>query len=315
MVTMFPLLSLASFQLESALARRLPKRLAYYHLALPIAEDEDGITVAMAAPDHHMVVKTLETVLGMPVVPVRAHPQEIHQLLNQVWLQEAEGSQSGVLSWTLEPTDAHALSDYARTVAQIFDISHLNENASFMAFSDLMEGLLEFQPKLLVTNVRDTEMLSHILKRTSTSLLLLPDKPEPPRRILHILRGNTPDRLALNWVVPIAQASDATVTLFTAGGLSASASTMDNPLDNTLLRLLLGASSLPLAEYGQVLNSMNIPGRIRVKQGTLENTVMDEISETPSYDLIAIAAESYGAFALRICERVGQLAAVLIIKP
>jgi hypothetical protein len=53
---MYPLLALADISIDPELARRLPRRLAYYHLALPIAQDEDDITLAMAYPENRRVV-------------------------------------------------------------------------------------------------------------------------------------------------------------------------------------------------------------------------------------------------------------------
>jgi hypothetical protein len=49
---MYPNVSLDDFPLDEALARRLSRQLAYYHLALPIGIDDEGITIAMAQPDN-----------------------------------------------------------------------------------------------------------------------------------------------------------------------------------------------------------------------------------------------------------------------
>lgn len=314
-MTVFPLLPLANIQLDSALARRLPKRLAYYHLALPIAQDDEQITVAMAAPDRHAVVRMLETVLGMPVVPVRAHAHEISQLLDQIWSEETDVRTSGILSWTLEPIENSSLSEYTYLVAGLLNAPYLNEHASLMSFDQLLEQAHSLQPLLLVTDVRDAALLTQLLKQLTCSLLILPDEPTQPRRILHVVRGNTADRVALNWIVPIAQACQSTVTLFTAAGAATDPSSVSNPLENPMIRLLDSISLSPLAECGQVLSSLNVPGRIKVKHGTLEGTVKEELSREPTYDLIVVTVESYGGFALHMLEHMRRRCAVLVVKP
>src|SRR5829696_4660784 len=85
---MYPFLSLADVHLDSDIAQRLPRRLAYYHLALPIAQDADGITVAMAHPEYPKVIFVLEAALGARVIPVRSFAETIRQRLDDVWQRE-----------------------------------------------------------------------------------------------------------------------------------------------------------------------------------------------------------------------------------
>jgi hypothetical protein len=98
----YPLLSLSQISIDPELARRLSRRFAYYHLVLPIAQDEDKITVAMAHPDNQRVVEVISATMGTAITPVRSRPDDIRRLLDAIWDYEGESGQSGLMYWTAD---------------------------------------------------------------------------------------------------------------------------------------------------------------------------------------------------------------------
>ncbi len=81
---MFPFLSLDDIDLDLEIARHLPRRLAYYHLALPIAQDGEGITVAMVHPENQKVVSVLASALDAKIIPVRSFGETIRLQVDRV---------------------------------------------------------------------------------------------------------------------------------------------------------------------------------------------------------------------------------------
>jgi hypothetical protein len=68
-------------------------------------------------------------------------------------------------------------------------------------------------------------------------------------------------------------------------------------------------------EYGRTLASMNLTGKLKIKQGTLEDVIVNEVTGN-HYDLVAIAAEAYGDYVYRILQHLGDnQSAVLVVKP
>src|SRR4051794_35746350 len=95
----YPYLSLNRVTVDPDLARRLPRRLAYYHLALPLAEDADELTVVMAHPENQAVVTMLEMLLSAKIVPVLGAAGEIKGALDGVWRHDPDTSVLRIVSW------------------------------------------------------------------------------------------------------------------------------------------------------------------------------------------------------------------------
>jgi len=307
---MYPLLSLSQITLNTQLARRLPRRLAYYHLALPIAYDEDHIAVAMAHPDNQAVVKVLEAVLGASVTPVRSAAEEIKRSLDYVWQEDSEAGASTLLYWTDKPECEANVRSYAAEIAAALSLNC--EDTQPESMTALLQRSQEVRPALIVCCVADSQLLAQLVNRSTASILLVREAQTLPRNILHVLRGHTPDRRVLDWVIPIAHRDSAPVTLLAAATPSYG---QGSPLLSDFANLLSPNHSAHLTEYGQVLASVNVTGRVKIRQGVLEDVIVSELSER-SYDMVAIAAEAYGDFVYRVLQRLnGNACAFLVIKP
>ncbi len=309
---MYPLLSLSQVSIDPELARRLPRRLAYYHLALPIAQDEDNITLAMVYPENRLVVEVIQTALGTSVTPVRSHADDIRRVLDTIWTDESETRQSGVMGWTTNPDDETALATYMQSLTAALSLEE-PPSISQDALADFITQVNAARPMLAVCVATDLEICQALISGISTSLLLLRGSFTLPQTILHALRGHTPDQRALDWVIPLAKHYDAQITLLAAA--NSITARQGNPLMSDIARLILPEHPAQTVKYGQMLASMNLRGRIKVADGLLEDIVVQTLKIT-SYDLVAIATENNGKFVQSVLARLNDNAsAFLVIKP
>ncbi|HVO71875.1 MAG TPA: hypothetical protein VMT24_17625, partial [Aggregatilineaceae bacterium] len=96
----YPFLSLSRVTVDPATARQLPRRLAYYYLALPLARDDDQLTLVMAHPDNQAAVAVLQAVLGERIVPIQGSARELRAALDTVWSGAAESEALHILCWS-----------------------------------------------------------------------------------------------------------------------------------------------------------------------------------------------------------------------
>ncbi len=298
--TLYPYLSLEDVNLDTELAQRLSRRLAYYHLALPIAQDSDGVTVAMAHPENQKVLGVLEAAMNAKVIPVRSSTEMIRQQLDRVWdVQNASGTLRVAL-WTQDEALLDRSEDY---------LDHLLDALERDAQIERSTGDTPSNADLIVA-VTDQAPLPQNLFRASASVLVLGAASELPKSILHILRGHNPDYLVLDWLKPLARNNAASITLL----MSVDGT---KPLVSDLSSILMGQDKRQahLAECRRQLAEAGIDGRLKLRQEALLTAIRSEVSEHP-YDLVALAAEAYGDFALQVGELVrAQTPAFLVIKP
>jgi hypothetical protein len=128
---------------------------------------------------------------------------------------------------------------------------------------------------------------SPLYGRVSTPFLLLRRPAAEWRRILLVLRGFTADCLTLEWLAPLLQQSAATVTLL--------------PLPHAPLledQPPMSLGELEKAHLQECLRHpalQDIPVFIRFRQGPAREQVIAEVRQG-AYDLLAMAAEGFGAF-------------------
>ncbi len=309
---MYPLLSLSQVSIDPELARRLPRRLAYYHLALPIAQDEDNITLAMVYPENRRVVEVIQTALGTVVTPVRSHADEIRQVLDTIWANEGENRQSGLMGWTTNPDDETALASYMQSLMVALLLEE-NISISHNPLTDFIAQVNAARPLLAMCVATDLEICRALISGISTSLLLLRGSFTLPQTILHVLRGHTPDQHARDWVIPLSQYYEAQITLLAAA--NSIMAPQGSPLMSDIARLILPEHPAQVVEYGKMLASMNLRGRIRIADGLLEDVLVHTLEAEP-HDLVAIATENNGKYVQGALKRlIGNTSIFLVIKP
>ena len=194
----YPYLSLSAVTIDPALARQLPRRLAYYYLAIPLARDDDQLAVVMAYPDNQASVAMLQALLGMSIVPVQGSAGEIRAALNRLWAGEDDSGAVRVLCWTAAgdtSSQAAAIADLvARALAAETTVLDAGQTSLETAQTVAREG----QYSLTVIDAPQGETLA-----LSAGIVHpgAPARGAPPvlDHILLVLRGHSPDESVLDW--------------------------------------------------------------------------------------------------------------------
>jgi nucleotide-binding universal stress UspA family protein len=277
---MYPFLSLKSISIDAGLVKRLPRALAYYHLAVPIAEDEDSITVAMALTDNRQVIELLQNVLNTSISPVRSPADEIKRALDSVWEQASHDDHQKLLAWSAAPHDLEKVRAYADTFSQSLRLEVI------YAESPVLKTLRGDEYQLLVTT--EPKNIDLLLTEAPSPVLLVRGASRLFQRVLFVLRGHAPDLVALDYVLPLIHEQNLQVTL-----LSVAPSSIAELLSHE------STSGKHLYACIEVLTTASVRGELKLRQGKPETEITLEIANS-DYDLVVIAAETYGSFVHQI---------------
>ena len=310
---MYPYLPLSEIDLDVPLGRRLPRHLAYYHLALPVAEDENEITVALAQPDNLTVRQVIQAALGFTIVPVQSSDTEIKAALDRIW-EGAEAASGGVWVWAEDARQQVALAKFVeRTVSGLYP--HLSIQTSEAAdVQAMLDAARTANAALVIAQADAPETRRTLLLNAPAAIWLTRDLSQPPSQLLSVLRGNIPDRQLLDWLPPLIHHHSAQTVVLAAAEPASTAS--GSPLFSRFTSLLTpeDVRGAHLAELRRALADLGVAGRLHVREGTLAEVMIAEINESP-YDLLVMAAEASGTFAAEVFERLwSRLGGALLIK-
>jgi hypothetical protein len=284
---MYPNVSLEDLPLDETLARRLSRQLAYYHLALPIGIDDEGITVAMAQPDNVKAREIIQYALGQPVIPVRSEAEQIRRLLDTIWHTIQQLPWLQITTSNNDPVVDH----YARQFADIYgsqiisDGDHISEDTLFIRrFSEALS------PRLL------------------SSTLLVNRIVQPITHILHLVRLHTPDQAVVSSLVPLAEKYASKVVLLPDTGVVSG--NLAYLTDRTT------PQGQHLEKIRRQLDQQRISGELRLRQGVFIEIIQAEMASR-AYDLVAVAADAYGEIVEGLTDvtRPYHIPAMLVIKP
>ena len=310
-----PHIDLNQIVLDVELVRRLPRKLAYYHLALPLAVDDDQISVAMADPDNQLALDLLTELLGEPVVAVHSSAAEIRTALDQVW-QFVKEPVPQWLSWGENPiTASHSLS-IATALSPLFAarVIDLRDNDLSVVIGFSQQDNFQFT----VLSAGSRETLPILIRSAATPLLLLFGELKLPfTRILLSLRGHSPDLSALDWLIPLAttgrhvETTVLAVTTIPQPG-------QRRPLDSLAALLDPNSSTAQhLTLCTERLAGAGISGYIKFCQGDPVSQIATEF-EKGHYDLLVIISEAHGDFVQAVLTAINVQTtphAVLVVKP
>lgn len=294
---------------DPALARRLPPGLAAYYLAAPLAGEDGSVSVAMAHPENETALAVLRLLFDAPVVPVRAPAAVIRRALERLDDPAREGRPS-VLIWAGEAAALDMVHDAGELIARAWNAVIAPLAAPQIDLVGALGVARAGHPCLTIVGAPEAEAASRLYEQVSTPFLLVRRPVREWRRILVVLRGFTADCLTLEWLAPLLRGTDATVTLLPlphTPRLEEQPPMTLGELEKAHLQECLGHPALQGA-----------PVFIRFRQGPAREQVIAEARQG-SYDLIAIAAEGFGAFIgsiLTVLEKPGNSqCSFLLLKP
>lgn len=293
-----PHLVLDNLVVSRKLAQRLPATLAFHFHAVPVAKENDHITVAMAHPDDEQACRAVAEALHTQMCVVQSDSTTIDTLLAEIWSEGNNPPLRLVVSRQAGPPGdtVHAYAQY---------------------LSDLLRGQLEVQMDGQLPALADEASCDHDLvifdesnhqsfmerlltgpagcraaQHIPVSVLITRQPHFPLKKILLVTRGQSLDDVAVDWVIRLARPSKAVVTVLAVqpaisgtdsqalhrGGLTNWLGT-DTPLGCQLRRIA-----------GQLAN-WDIEGTLHFRQGSPSSQIQREVLEGEP-DLIVVAADS-----------------------
>lgn len=294
-------LSLDSLVIDPKIARRLPPAMALRYHALPVAEDNRRITIAMADPDDRPALEAITAALGTRPYVVQGDCTTIDSLLSEVW-SEGTGHPLRLLAYHQASPIADQLQAFARHLSHLLNsrLSQLATAAQEQAsFEDLTRQASSYD--LVVFGEPDQTLIQRLLsgapelkaaRQIPCSVLIAHQPRWPLRHILLIIRGQETDAGAVDWTIRLARPSHATVTLLAVVPPVPAACDQTAHAQHGLAQWLASDTILgqQIRRIARQLANWETSGTLRFRQGPTESQIQREVTEG-NYDLIVIAAD------------------------
>jgi hypothetical protein len=303
-----PLLNLNHITLDPDLVKQVPYRLARYYLALPLAREDDQVSVIMAYPENTAAMAVLGGLLHARVVPVRGGADAIRGVLQR--LQPAEPVPAPrILGWSAGPKRAAAVAALSQSLGRTLQAPVTVLGPGQMDLEMFLCGADMQRCSLAVVSLPDDCPPAAILRRTPAPLLLVRgEEMRPLRRILVVWRGFFSDELTVEWVLPLGQSTGSTITFV--------------PLAGSGLPDLLDRDSAARQHIDRCLGRMRTAGlsaNLRLRPGGPLQQIGEE-AQQGDYDLVVMSAEGEGEFVSRALDELERRNAhsqrpVLVLKP
>lgn len=272
------------------LARRVPYDLAMYYLALPLAQENGSVSVAMAHPENEAARATLHDLLRAKIVPLRGQSDTIRTAIKQVHQAKSPVS-ARILTWSANPDLAPVVRQTAvmvgnclPTIVPVFD-------AGQVTLATVLSAAGAARPALTIIAPPPDQPVETLLRVASAPLVLIRGPFRSPRQVLVVVRGFASDDLLLELAAPVLRKVATRVVLLPLYDESAPA------LDQFLCAD--GPARQHLDGLLQRLDKEHIDAALRVRSGDPVSQVVTELRQG-DYDLLVIAAEASGQFVARV---------------
>jgi nucleotide-binding universal stress UspA family protein len=282
---------------DPVVARRLSPGLAFRHRALPVAEMDHRVTVAMADPSDTVARDAVAIALGAEPCIVQSDPAVIAVHLSQIW-QEAEQHPPNVLAYVPSSPDAEAVRLYAEYLGDLLGacLGYVSGECSLSALIETATHDYD----LLICGEPDQSFVDRLLRgnpgrraldRLPTSLLFVRRPHWSLRRLLLVVQGEASDDDAVDWALCLAGSGGATVTVLAVVPPVPAMYKGLSRLEGGLAELLTTDTALgrQMRCVAQQLVDRGIEGKLHLRQGAPVWEVRREAAEG-GYDLIAVAA-------------------------
>jgi nucleotide-binding universal stress UspA family protein len=285
---------------DPTVARRLSPSLAFRHRALPVAEADHCVTVAMADPSDTAAREAVAVALEAEPCVVQSDPAAIAIHLSRIWPQ-GDQSPPNLLAYVPTGPCAEEVKLYAENVGHL-----LSACLDYVPGECALHTVIETAShgyELVICGEPDQSFIDRLLQgalgrgaldRLPTSLLFVRRPRWPLRRLLLVVQGEVSDDSATDWALRLA-GSRATVTVLAVvpplpamyHGLSS--------LEGGLAELLTADTALgrQMRRVARQLVDRNIEGKLRLRQGAPVWEIRREAVEG-GHDLVAVSAGPQG---------------------
>jgi nucleotide-binding universal stress UspA family protein len=285
------------------LAGLLPRELAFHYHALPVAEDGERITVAMAEPNDKAAREAIMGVLGSSACVVRADAQIIDGILAEFW-KKASNPSLELLYCVPTRAFADQVEAYASNLADLLG-AHISQfetsKTGHEAYRALTAEIEHIKADIVVLGEFEQSFLKELIEgppenkladQLPTLLLVVRQPRWPLKNILLIIRNDGIDETALDWAVWLARPSGAAVTILPLTIPVPTKYDQDPRLSFSIDTLLTSDSKLgkKLRSVAQRLVNSEIKGTLRLRQESPTWQIRFELLEN-DYDLVVIDCE------------------------
>lgn len=311
-------LTLDTLTVNRKVARRLPPALAFRYHAIPVGKANGSVTVAMAHPEDRTACEAIAEALEAELYLVQSDSTTIDEQLAELWPAEA-GLRLRLLLYHHHSPNPAEIEAYARYLeellqAQVTDCRPANNTD--VTFDDLVEQARQ-NYNLVIFGEPGQSLIGRLVggsagckaaEQLPASVLIARSPRWPLRKILLVTRGQGYDNVAVDWIIRLAQPSEAIVTVLA----------VQPPMSGADSRALAGgglsdwlATDTPLGEQlsriTRQLVNWEIEGKLHFRQGLPDWQVKTEIDEG-NYDLVVLAADPEDWWIRRVVGRlVGPL--------
>lgn len=296
-------LTLDELTADPKLARRLPPDLAWRCHALPLAEANGRVTVAMANPDDPEARQAVVAALGPRSCVVRGSALIIDAHLAAIWGEEARHPLELQVCASPDPVSGETW-DYARAFSELLGARLSYANA--LAGTDARTKATEFAGcNLLIFDRPDHPLLRRLLQQPAASenptvpqsqvpfAVLTARRPcWPLERILLVVCGEGADEAAVDWTLRLARPSAAAVTIL-AVVLPVPAMYQGLARMEQSLAAVLSTDTALGRQMHQVARRLaedRVDGTLCLRQGAPDQQIIREVVEG-AHDLIIMATK------------------------
>jgi nucleotide-binding universal stress UspA family protein len=300
-------LRLDTLAADPKLARRLPPDLAWRYHALPLAEANGRVTVAMADPDDAEAREAVFAALGPMSCVVKGSALTIDERLSEIWGDDTHFRLKLEVCAFPEPLPDE-LSDYSQALSTLLR-AHLGRLGTAAEMNAFLSRRRHARCDLVITAGpacgKHGQLLTRRLLSRSTANGTLASQPSvappailvaqcprwPLERILLLLCGEGADNGAVAWALRLARASTAVVTVLAVVPPVPAMYSGLSRMEQGMAGLLTADTALgrQMRQVAQRLAECRVDGTLRLRQGAPDQQICREAVEG-DHDLIAMAA-------------------------
>lgn len=304
---MTAILDLTDVEIDRSLLKRVPLGLCQYYQALPLAREQNCVSVAMVYPHNTVACAVLADLLAAQVVPVESSAAAIQSAIDKLGAPTPP-DQPGVLVHAPGAGPSALLMKLATILAAEQATSYARLESSEVDFAAVLVAAGAYRLTALPLPLADEA--ARLILRSTTSLLLAPTTPEPLDCVVTVLRGFAGDLLAVSWAAAIASSENAALILLV----------LTEPLRYDLREIISPESNQGrhLANCIRAAAAKGVEPVLRIRQGSVQQQIVAEITARQNL-FLALPAEGHGNFAAGVVENTlrssEQIRGVLVCKP
>jgi nucleotide-binding universal stress UspA family protein len=299
-----PYLKADALEATPRLAHLLSADFAWRYHVLPVAQNGERVTVAMADPENSEARQAIFSTFGSATCVVQSDAALIDEALAEIWPEYAQ-QPPRFLVWAPPGDESGQILPYARSLAELLraqlDLFESNEPGE-RGILALTSNAGQRQANLIIFHPVDPPLLKRLvlqsdqntlIEHAPTSLLITRQPRWPIRRVLLVIRGEERDTEAVHWALRLGRCSGAVVTVLPLV-MSLPALYRDHAQMQQSLPVLL-ATDTPLGRKlrwaARRLVEWEVQGTLRLREGEAGMQIRQEMLEG-DYDLVVIAAEA-----------------------